>query len=187
MRAFDEMRAGRPYFINDEELCQIRFATRDRVDQFNALNARDTAAKRQLISAIFADVGEDVHFEKGLRVDYGRNTRIGSNVFINFNFVLLDCAPVQIGSNVFIGPDVQIYSAIHPLDPRERNLHLGSALPITIGNNVWIGGGAIILPGVTVGDGTTIGAGSVVSRSIPADSVACGNPCRVIKSVPHKG
>lgn len=103
---------------------------------------------------------------------------MGSNVFINFNFTILDCAPITIGNNVFIGPNVQLYTAHHPLEIEARNQHIGFAEPITIGNDVWIGGGCIILPGVTIGDGTVIGAGSVVTKDIPANSVAFGNPCK---------
>lgn len=126
-------------------------------------------------------MGDNVDIEKPMRIDYGVNTKIGSNVFINFNFVLLDCCPVTIGNNVFIAPNVQMYTASHPFDVEKRNAHLGFAAPITIGNNVWIGGGCIILPGVTIGDNTTIGAGSVVTKSLPANSVAYGNPCKVAK------
>jgi maltose O-acetyltransferase len=114
-------------------------------------------------------------------IDYGINTKIGDNVFINFNFILLDCAKVSIGNNVFIGPAVQIYTAQHPLDIELRGRHIGTARPVTIGNDVWIGGGCIILPGVTIGDGSSVGAGSVVTRPIPSGVVACGNPCRVMK------
>ena len=181
MRELTKMTSGLDYQINDEELREIRYQTRDKVDAFNALGARQTAEKDAQIRKIFAQVGSNVHFEKGMRIDYGINTQIGNNVFINFNFVLLDCAPVMIGNNVFIGPDVQIYTAQHPLDIDLRREHIGSARPVSIGNDVWIGGGCIILPGVTIGEGSTIGAGSVVTRSVPAGAVACGNPCRVIR------
>ncbi len=173
------MLAGQEYWINDPELTEIRFKTRDLVDDFNALSARDAVAKASMQAQIFSAVGEGVHIEKPMRIDYGVNTTIGSNVFINFNFVLLDCCPVTIGDNVFIAPNVQIYTASHPLDIEARNAHVGFAAPVAIGNNVWIGGGVIILPGVTIGDGCTIGAGSVVTNNIPANSVAYGNPCRV--------
>jgi maltose O-acetyltransferase len=179
MREFDKMVSGESYHINDPELREIRYRVRDTVDAFNALSARNVTEKDRLIRTIFASVGENVHFEKGMRIDYGCNTSIGSNVFINFNFVLLDCAPVTIGNNVFIAPDVQIYTAQHPLDPFSRNQHIGSARPITIGDDVWIGGGCIILPGVTIGKGSTIGAGSVVKHDIPAGVIAAGNPCQV--------
>lgn len=184
MRAFDLMVAGEDYDINDSELVEIRYDTRDKVDEFNLLSARQKAEKSVLIGKIFGQVGDNVHVEQGLRVDYGCNTTLGSNVFINFNFVLLDCAPFTVGNNVFIGPDVQVYTAQHPLDIHARERHIGSARPVTIGDDVWIGGGCIILPGVTIGEGSTVGAGSVVSRSIPPHSVACGNPCRVVRTLP---
>lgn len=179
MREFSKMVSGENYNINDPELREIRYRVRDIVDEFNALSARAITEKERLIRTIFGRVGENVHFEKGMRIDYGCNTHIGNNVFINFNFVLLDCAPVTIGNNVFIAPDVQIYTAQHPLDPDTRNQHIGSARPINIGDDVWIGGGSIILPGVTIGKGSTIGAGSVVKHDIPAGVIAAGNPCQV--------
>lgn len=179
MREFSKMVSGEKYNINDPELREIRYRVRDIVDEFNTLSARAVTEKERLIRTIFGRVGENVHFEKGMRIDYGCNTHIGNNVFINFNFVLLDCAPVTIGNNVFIAPDVQIYTAQHPLDPDTRNQHIGSARPINIGDDVWIGGGSIILPGVTIGKGSTIGAGSVVKHDIPAGVIAAGNPCQV--------
>lgn len=179
MREFSKMVSGENYNINDPELREIRYRVRDIVDEFNALSARAVTEKERLIRTIFGRVGENVHFEKGMRIDYGCNTHIGNNVFINFNFVLLDCAPVTIGNNVFIAPDVQIYTAQHPLDPETRSQHIGSARPINIGDDVWIGGGSIILPGVTIGKGSTIGAGSVVKHDIPAGVIAAGNPCQV--------
>lgn len=179
MREFSKMVSGENYNINDPELREIRYRVRDIVDEFNALSARAVTEKERLIRTIFGRVGENVHFEKGMRIDYGCNTHIGNNVFINFNFVLLDCAPVTIGNNVFIAPDVQIYTAQHPLDPDTRNQHIGNARPINIGDDVWIGGGSIILPGVTIGKGSTIGAGSVVKHDIPAGVIAAGNPCQV--------
>ncbi|WP_314143878.1 sugar O-acetyltransferase [Buttiauxella noackiae] len=179
MREFSKMVSGENYNINDPELREIRYRVRDIVDEFNALSTRAVTEKERLIRTIFGSVGENVHFEKGMRIDYGCNTHIGNNVFINFNFVLLDCAPVTIGNNVFIAPDVQIYTAQHPLDPEMRNQHIGSARPVIIGDDVWIGGGSIILPGVTIGKGSTIGAGSVVKHDIPAGVIAAGNPCQV--------
>ncbi len=183
MTELEKMVAGLPYDINDPDLVEIRYQTRDKTDEFNQLGSRQTEQKTTLIKSIFKQVGDNVHIEKGIRVDYGINTTIGSNVFINYNFVVLDCCPLFIGNNVFIAPNVQIYTAIHPLDPVERAKHIGQAMPITIEDDVWIGGGCIILPGVSIGRGTTIGAGSVVNKSIPANSVAVGNPCKVVRSL----
>ncbi|WP_281763592.1 sugar O-acetyltransferase [Neptunitalea lumnitzerae] len=179
----EKMVSGEWYWINDPELVEIRYKTRETVDKFNATSPRDADLKDTLQQQIFAEVGTNVHIEKPLRVDYGVNTKMGNNVFINFNFVLLDCCPVTIGNNVFIAPNVQMYTATHPLDLEERKAHQGQAAPITIGNDVWIGGGCIILPGVTIGDGCTIGAGSVVTKSIPPHTVAFGNPCKVQKQL----
>ncbi|WP_319554235.1 sugar O-acetyltransferase [uncultured Vibrio sp.] len=187
MTDYEKMVAGEPYSINDPELVEIRYQTRDKTDHFNQLSSRQTEEKTQVIKSIFKHVGENVHIEKGVRIDYGINTTLGNNVFINYNFVLLDCCPTTIGDNVFIAPNVQLYTAIHPLDPRERKEHIGQARPITIEDDVWIGGGCIILPGVTIGKGSTIGAGSVVNKSIPANSVAVGNPCKVVRSLEFVG
>lgn len=180
-QALKDMRAGLRYNINDPDLIEIRDQTRDKVAQYNRIPRRDRKEQRQVLDSIFSQVGENVHFEKSMSIDYGINTKLGSHVFINFNFVLLDCAPVSIGDHVFIGPNVQIYTAHHPLDAASRDLHIGFAEPITIGNHVWIGGGCVILPGVTIGDGAVIGAGSVVTKDIPARMIAVGNPCRPIK------
>lgn len=179
----DKMINGVSYYINDPELVEIRFNTRELVDRFNATGPRDTEQKELLQKQIFGQTGRNVHIEKPMRVDYGINTTLGDNVFINFNFVLLDCAPVTIGDNVFIAPNVQIYTARHPIDIDRRREHIGSASPITIGNDVWIGGNCVLLPGVTIGDGCTIGAGSVISRDIPSNTIAVGSPCRVIKEL----
>ncbi len=181
MKALDAMTAGMEYNINDGDLVEIRYQTRDRVDAFNLLGARQVAEKRALLSQIFGQIGDNVHVEKPLRVDYGCNTHFGSNVFINFNLTVLDTARITIGNNVFIGPNVALYAALHPLDPVIRAQHLGTSLPITIGNDVWIAGNVTLLPGVTIGDGCVIGAGSVVNKSIPPGMLAVGNPCRVLR------
>ncbi len=180
---FEKMVAGEDYWINDPDLADIRFKTRDLVDDFNETKSRETDKKTKILKQIFGDIGEGLHIEKPLRVDYGINTKIGNNVFINFNFVILDCAPVTIGNNVFIAPNVQIYTAAHPVELAQRKAHVGFAAPITIGNDVWIGGGVIILPGVTIGNGTTIAAGSVVTKDIPDNCLAKGSPCKVHKQL----
>lgn len=180
-RAFDKMLAGEPYFINDAELVEIRYQTRDLVDQFNTLGARQVAEKTALLTQIFAAIGNNVHVEKPIRIDYGCNTSIGSNVFINFNFTVLDPGKITIGDNVFIGPGVSLYTALHPLNIAERNTHTGTTLPITIGNNVWLASDVKIMPGVTIGDGAVIGAGSVVTKDIPPGMLAVGSPAKVVR------
>ncbi len=181
MTEIEKMLAEQEYFINDPQLVEIRYQTRDKVDKFNQLSARNTQQKSAAIADIFSHVGHNVHIEQGLRVDYGCNTTLGNNVFINFNFIVLDPAPVTICDNVFIAPNVQLYTALHPLEVNKRATHMGKAHPIHIGNDVWIGGGSIILPGVTIGSGSTIGAGSVVNKDIPPHCVAAGNPCKVVR------
>lgn len=177
----EKMLSGDSYDTKDPQLVEIRYTTRELVDLFNATGPRDTKEMERLQKLIFGSVGEGVHIEKPIRVDYGFNTTLGNNVFINFNFVILDCAQVTIGNNVFIAPNVQIYTARHPFDLDERRRHIGSANPITIGNDVWIGGNCVLLPGVSIGNGCTIGAGSVVTKSIPPNTLAVGSPCKVIK------
>lgn len=115
--------------------------------------------------------------------DYGENITIGENIFINFNCSILSCAKVEIGDNCWIGPNVQIYTAIHPVEPKKRNTGIGSAKPIKIGKDCWLGGGVIILPGVEIGEGSTIWTGSVVTKNIPPNSIAVGNPCKVIRKI----
>lgn len=185
MDELQKMVSGKEYFINDVELKKIRNKTRHKVSYYNSLSTEDEDRRRIALKSIFLSVGDSVHIENGLNVDYGINTCIGENVFINFNFICLDCAKVIIGNNVFIGPGVQVYTALHPLDPEMRRMHIGQAFPVVINNNVWIGGGSILLPGVIIGEGATIGAGSVVTRSIPANSIAYGNPCRKKASLPN--
>lgn len=183
MTALTQMRMGERYWINDPELIEIRDTTRDLTAEYNQLPRRAREQQSQILHKIFARVGDDVHMEKAINIDYGINTTIGSHVFINFNFTLLDCAPVTLGDHVFIGPNVQIYTAHHPLDAESRDQHIGWAEPIVIGNHVWIGGSCVILPGVTIGDGAVIGAGSVVTKHVPANMIAFGNPCHVHKPI----
>lgn len=183
MRAFDKMISGQKYWINDPELVEIRYKTRDLTDKINNLGPRQVKERTELLRQLFASMGEDVHIEKPIRIDYGVNLTLGSHIFINFNWTVLDCCPVTIGDRVFIGPNVSIYTAHHPLGAEERAEHIGFAEPITIGNDVWIGGDVTILPGVSIGDGCVIGAGSVVNKSIEAGMIAVGSPCKAVKSV----
>jgi maltose O-acetyltransferase len=132
---------------------------------------------------LFGAMGEGVSIEPPFFCDYGGNITLGDRVFFNFNCVILDPAPVTIGSDVFFGSGVQIYTATHPIDPRERTHGLEAAQPIVIGSDVWVGGGAIICPGVRIGARSVLGAGSVATRDVPEGVVAAGNPCRVLRRV----
>ncbi|MGB7414349.1 MAG: sugar O-acetyltransferase [Thermosynechococcaceae cyanobacterium] len=142
-----------------------------------------TAPQKTLIKTLFGSIGDGFTIRPSFQCDYGSNIYAGDNLYINFDCVILDCNIVKIGNNCFLAPKVQIYTATHPLNPGDRASGWEYALPITIGNDVWIGGGAILCPGVTIGNKTVIGAGSVVTKAMPSQVVAAGNPCRVIRQL----
>jgi maltose O-acetyltransferase len=176
----DRMLAGEPYDPNDPELVQLRARSVERCRRLLAIAPSDGEARRALLVELFKRGGDTVGIHPPFWCDYGVHIELGSRVFFNFDCVVLDVCPVRIGSYTQFGPAVQIYTATHPLDAALRRLH-ESGRPVTIGEDVWVGGGAIILPGVTIGSRTVIGAGSVVTRDVPDDVVAAGNPCRVIR------
>jgi maltose O-acetyltransferase len=171
-----KMLAGALYDASDPELRAEMQAAIDWMARFNA--APPGEAARALLIERFASVGAGVFVRPPFHCDYGFNITLGDGVFINFGAVILDIAAVTIGDKTQIGPGVQILTADHPRDPRQREAGLEFGRPITIGRNVWIGGGAIILPGVTIGDDAIIGAGAVVTRDVPAGATAVGNPAR---------
>ena len=185
-REFDKMVAGELYDASDPELVRIRTACKQRCRDFYDVAIGDVEALRRIAHDVFAAGGDTVTIEPPLIVDYGCNTTLGRNVYFNANCVILDVAPVRIGSDVKCGPGVQIYTAGHPLDVATRRV-LEFGQPITIGDDVWIGGGAIICPGVTIGPRSVIGAGSVVTRDIPGDVVAAGTPCRILRPIEQSG
>ena len=168
---------------NDAELIQQRLEAKVQVHAYNHLDPRDLEGKKRILKTLLGKTGEHVLIEAPFHCDYGYNIELGENFYSNVNLVILDCAKVSIGRNVFIAPNVGLYTAGHPLDAERRNQGLEYAHPITIGDNVWIGGGATVLPGVTIGEGAVIGAGSVVTKDIPAHVVAVGNPCRVLRTI----
>lgn len=171
----EKMLAGKPYIAFDPELDAMRRHAFAAALKFNATG--DPAHLADLFGRTF----EGLKLLPPFHCDYGENIHLGRNVFINFNVGMLACAPIDIGDNCYIGPNVQLYTAIHPIDPEERRQGINLAKPIRIGADCWLGGGVIVLPGVDIGEGTTIGAGSVVTRSIPPRSVAAGTPCRVLR------
>ena len=183
MNQKERMLAGLPYKAWLDGLSQEREACQEKLGRFNALppQAREEAAA--LLKELFGKTRESVHVVPPLYCDYGTNIQVGENFFANYHFTVLDCAPVTIGDNVQIAPNVSIYTAGHPLHPDSRNSGYEYALPITIGDNVWIGGNVVICPGVTIGDCAVIGAGSVVTRDVPPWTVAAGNPCRVLRQI----
>lgn len=139
--------------------------------------------RMELVQELFASAGEGSYIEPPFYCDYGMNTRVGKRFYCNYDCVFLDCGSITIGDDVMLGPKVALYAVNHPIDPVVRNYKQDFPLPITIGNNVWIGGSSVVCPGVTIGDNTVIGAGSVVTKDIPANVVAAGNPCRVIRPI----
>ncbi len=178
-----KMLAGELYDPLDAELCADRQRCRDLCLAINQSREDQVDERSQLLSELLCKK-TDAWIQPPFFCDYGSNITLGKKVFFNFNCVVLDVMPVSIGDHVFFGPAVQIYTATHPLSAAERRSGKELAKAITIGSDVWIGGGAIICPGVTIGDRTIIGAGSVVTRDIPADVIAAGNPARVLRSIP---
>ena len=171
-----KMLEGQPYHASDPELVAEQALTSAWLARYNAALGQPAPSWRSLLAERLAAVGEGSIVRPPFHCDYGWNIRIGNRVFINFNCIILDVAHVGIGDDTRIGPAVQIYTAEHPLDSHQRRSGLESGRPVTIGSNVWIGGGAIILPGVTIGDDAVIGAGSVVTRDVSAGGRVAGNP-----------
>lgn len=178
-----KMMKGEIYNATDELLIQEREKTKDLCFEYNHLQPSKINERKALIKKLFGKTVENFHIEQPFYCDYGYNIEIGENFYTNVNVVILDCAKVTFGDNVFIAPNCGFYTAGHPFDVDQRNKGLEYAYPIKIGNNVWIGGGCSILPGVTIGDNTVIGAGSVVTKDIPANVLAVGNPCKVIREL----
>ena len=182
----EKMMAGIVYSVLDEELIRLHRACVDACALCDRLLPSQLEARREHLARILGKTGEHFLIEPGFVCDYGFNIEIGEHFFANYNLVILDCAPVRFGRNCFIGPQCGFYTACHPLDAGERAAGLEWARPVLVGNDVWFGGHVTVLPGVTIGDGSVIGAGSVVTRDIPADTVAVGNPCRVLRPVTEK-
>lgn len=180
-----KMLSGTPYRPGDPELQADMAAAKGWMVRYNAALAESPAARRALLREQLGAVGEGAVIRPPFHCDYGYNIRLGQGVFLNYNCVILDVAEVSIGDGTQIGPAVQIYAADHPRDPRARAEGLESARPVRIGRNVWIGGGAIVLPGVSIGDDAVVGAGSVVTRDVPAGATVVGNPARAVPARAH--
>ena len=177
----EKMLAGELYDAQDPQLVAERRRARDLLHALNASRDGQRELRLDVIRRLFGAAGEGAWIEPPFFCDYGSNIRLGDRVFFNFNCVVLDVAAVDIGSDVMFGPAVQVYTATHPLGAHERRKGLESAKPVTIHSDVWVGGGAILLPGVTIGARSVIGAGSVVTKDVPEGVFAAGNPCRVIR------
>jgi len=174
-----KMISGLPYDPGDPELQADQTAARQWMARYNAAMGASPAERRDLLRQKMGEVGEGAIIRPPFHCDYGYNIRLGRGAFLNFNCIILDVCEVEIGDQTQIGPAVQILTADHPRDPAQRAEGVEFGKPVTIGRNVWIGGGAIILPGVTIGDDAVIGAGSVVTRDVPEGATAVGNPARV--------
>lgn len=174
---------GEPYIAIDPELGEMNMKAQTLLHTFNFSHPSAAQQRREVIQNLFGAVGSDFEIKPPFFCDYGGNIFAGDKLFINYDCIILDCNVVRLGDNVLLGPKVQIYTAYHPLEPEVRRTLVEMASPVTIGDDVWIGGGAIVCPGVQVGSGSTIGAGSVVTKNIPERVLAAGNPCRVIRAL----
>lgn len=180
----EKMINGEPYYpFADDTLTDERNRAKELCFEYNSLPPSKRAEKNEILRKLFGKTAENFLIESDFNCDYGYNIEIGENFYMNHNGVILDCAKVKFGDNVFIGPNCGFYTAIHPIEPKQRISALEAAKPITIGSNVWFGGNVVVLPGVTIGDNSVIGAGSVVTKSIPAGVVAVGNPCKVLRQI----
>ena len=179
----EKAQAGLLYKSTEEELKSELMRCKNLCAEYNRLMPSQSEERKALLKKILGKTGENFWIEQSFWCDYGYNIEIGDNFFANVNLVILDGAKVHIGNNAFIAPNVGIYTAGHPFDVKQRNEGLEYAFPVTIGDNVWIGAQACILPGVTIGDNTVIAGGSVVTKDIPANVIAAGNPCRVIREI----
>ena len=180
----EKMLAGELYDPLDEELSADRLRTRLLIKRLNDTREDEVEERTRVLKELIPNAGEALWLQPPFYCDYGTNIELGEKVFFNFNCVILDVMQVIIGSRTLFGPNVQVYTATHPMDYKQRAAGLEYAKPVTIGSDVWIGGSAIICPGITIGDRCVIGAGSVVTKDIPADVFAAGNPCKVIRDIP---
>ncbi len=180
----EKMLAGMIYDANyDPQLMAERLDCKELCRDYNELRPKNMQARTELLHRLLGEVKGNLLIEQPFVCDYGYNISVGKNFYSNHNLVILDCAKVSFGNNVFIAPNCGFYTAGHPLEASERNKGLEYARPITVGDNVWFGANVSVLPGVTIGDNCVIGAGSVVNKDIPANSLAVGNPCKVIRTI----
>lgn len=183
----EKMLAGFAHQPYDEELKNLRLANKERLFEFNTqTRPSDKEKKERLILEIFGETGNTPHVNAPFYCDYGCFIKVGKNFFANYHCTILDNGGVEIGDNVMFAPNVSLYTVGHPLDSALRQQAWEQAQPIKIGNDVWLGGNVVVLPGVTIGDNVVVGAGAVVTKDIPANSLAAGNPCRVLREITEK-
>lgn len=179
----ERMLSGELYIANDVELAKDNKNARVLTRLFNTTTEEQMGYRSQLLKELFASSGEKIHIEPPFRCDYGCHITIGEDFYANYDCIIIDVCEVKIGNNVFFGPRVSIYTAGHPIDAEVRNTLLEYGKPVTIGNDVWVGGNTVINPGVSIGDNVVIGSGSVVTKDIPSGVIAVGNPCRVLRTI----
>ncbi|MFC6180163.1 sugar O-acetyltransferase [Lactiplantibacillus daowaiensis] len=179
----ERMLAGDLYIANDRQLAQEMRHGRRLTRIFNQTTEIDNDFRSEILKQLFKQVGPNHYIEPPFHIDYGTNTTIGKNFYANYDAIFVDCAEIKIGDNVFMGPRVGLYTAGHPIDAVIRSEQLEYAKPITIGNDVWLGGNVVVNPGVTIGNNVVIGSGSVVTKDIPDNVVAVGNPCHVLRPI----
>ncbi|MBP3301630.1 MAG: sugar O-acetyltransferase [Opitutales bacterium] len=177
----EKMLAGELYFASDPELRSEFLRAKKLTREFNATTEEQTRERNRILRELLGSCGEKIYIEPPFRCDYGKNIFIGENFYANYDCMIIDVCRVKIGKNVLFGPRVSVYTATHPLDAKTRATGAESGKEIEIGDDVWIGGNTVILPGVKIGAGTVIGAGSVVTKNIPGNVVAAGNPCRILR------
>lgn len=183
MNSIELMKSGEVYFCTDPELARQQTECLERLYDFNHTRPSEMDKRMELLKHLLAEVGENCYVEPPLHANWGRHTHFGRNVYANFNLTLVDDTDIFVGDFVLFGPNVTVATAGHPIDPELRRKVAQFNIPVRIGNNVWIGANSVILPGVTIGDNTVIGAGSIVTKDIPANVVAVGNPCRVLRAI----
>ncbi len=179
----EKMISGKPYKAFGDELLAERQFAKEMIFDFNSLRPNQIGERNEILKRLLGKTKDKYFIEPPFRCDYGYNIEIGENFYSNYNLIILDCAPVKIGDNVLIGPNVSIYTAGHPLHYEIRNQEYEYAFPIIIGDNVWIGGNVVINPGVSIGENSVIGSGSVVTKDIPKNVIAIGNPCKVLRVI----
>lgn len=182
----EKMINGLPYRADGDGLFKDRQQTKIVLQQYNQLFPTKIRERNRMLKTLFSGTGQRLFIEPPFFCDYGYNIQVGENFYANYNLTILDSARVEIGDNVMIAPNVSIFTAGHPIDPELRIQGWEFAFPVQIGHNVWIGGHSVINPGITIGDNSVIGSGSVVTRDIPPNVVAAGNPCRVLREIQQK-
>lgn len=186
MTELEKLMKGEYYRMDDTEIDNIQTRAITLCQQFNSLSITEKKERENLLRELLGSVGNNPQLKPGFLCDTGSNIHIGDNFITNYNVTILDMASVTIGNNVWLGPNVGIYAVAHPIDAIGRKNKLGIAKPVTIGDNVWIGGNSVVLMGVTIGKNAVIGAGSVVTKDVPENTIAVGNPARIIKYIDNK-